>query len=145
MPSRTSYSLDEINSARFALAAQLTAYATMAGEISGDGTDDTAQAALDDFEPLFFNNLVLVLDRYFVHRLRSGTGTDPLTEVDLIVDSLMHNNAVLRATGTVSYLPARSVVKLEVGDDIRLTAAEFDDLASAFFTELEARFLAVVD
>ena len=139
MLGRTTYTLDEINSARFAMAAQLTAYATLANETSGD----TALAALDDFEPLFFNNLVLALDRYFVHRVRavSGRNGNPLNEVELLADSLMNNNAVLRGNSVVAYTPAASIVKLELGDDIRLTAAEFADLADAFFAELEARFL----
>lgn len=139
MLGRTTYTLEEINSARFAVAAQLTAYATLANETSGD----TALAALDDFEPLFFNNLVLALDRCFVHRVRavSGRNGNPLNEVELLADSLMNNNAVLRGNAVVAYTPATSIVKLELGDDIRLTAAEFADLADAFFAELEARFL----
>jgi hypothetical protein len=136
---RTSYSTAEINSARFALAEQLTAYTTLTGEITGD----TAQAALADFEPLFFNNLVLVLDRYFVHRLHPHAGTDPLIEVAVIADSLLHHHAVLAAPA--AYRPADSIVKLDVGDDIRLTAAEFESLSGAFFTALEAHFPATDD
>jgi hypothetical protein len=34
------------------------------------------RSALDAFEPLFFNNMTLVLDRYFVHRLRMVAGKD---------------------------------------------------------------------
>lgn len=141
MLGRTGYTRDEINNARFALAGQLTAYATLAAESTGE----TAQAALADFEPLFFNNLVLVLDRFFVHRSRAATGTDgnPLNEVELIADSLIANHAVLRANPAVTYLPADSVVGLELGDDIRLTAAEFDRLADAFFAEVEARLVSV--
>ena len=139
MLGRTSYTRDEINNARFALAEQLTAYATLAAESTGE----TAQAALADFEPLFFNNLVLVLDRFFVHRARAVTGTDsnPLNEVGLIAESLMENHAVLRGDPAVRYVPAASVVGLELGDDIRLTAAEFDRLADAFFAEVEARLV----
>ena len=139
MLGRTSYTRDEINNARFALAEQLTAYATLAAESNGE----TAQAALADFEPLFFNNLVLVLDRFFVHRARAVTGTDsnPLNEVGLIAESLMENHAVLRGDPAVRYVPAASVVGLELGDDIRLTAAEFERLADAFFAEVEKRLV----
>jgi hypothetical protein len=40
-----------------------------------DGADDNeASAALEAFEAHFFNNMTIVLDRYFVHRLRFVTG-----------------------------------------------------------------------
>jgi hypothetical protein len=137
MTGRTRYSQEEINSARFALAEQLSAYATLSAETSGE----TAEAALADFEPLFFNNLVLVLDRFFVERERSVTGADsnPMNEVGLIAESLMTNNAVLRGDAELSYRPADTVLRLELGDDIRLTAAEFDRLSTAFLAEVETR------
>ncbi|WP_120337873.1 hypothetical protein [Cryobacterium soli] len=139
MLGRKTYTLDEINAARFSVAEQLAAYATLAAETTGD----TAQAALNDFEPLFCNNLVLALDRFFVHRVRAITGTDSnaLNEVELIAASLLTNHAVLRGDTVLKYVPAKTVLKLEVGDDIRLTAAEFESLSNAFFAELEARFL----
>lgn len=139
MPGHESYTADDVNSARFALTEQLAAYATLVAETTGD----TAQAALNDFEPPFFNNLVLVLDRFFVHRVRAATGTDsnPLNEVEMIADSLMNNHAVLRGSPAIAYLPADTVVKLEIGDDIRLTAEEFDRLATAFFAEAETRLV----
>ncbi|MET0955976.1 MAG: hypothetical protein ABWY68_08485 [Cryobacterium sp.] len=137
MLGRKTYTHDEINSARFALAEQLTAYGTLVAETNGE----TAQAALADFEPLFFNNLVLVLDRFFVHRVRAVTGKDsnPLNEVELIAESLLTNNAVLRGNAVIKYVPANTVVQLEIGDDIRLTTAEFDRLSTAFLAEIEAR------
>lgn len=39
-------------------------------------TDKKVNFALEAFEALFFNNMTLVLDRYFVHRLRMVTGKD---------------------------------------------------------------------
>jgi hypothetical protein len=43
-------------------------------------------SAVDAFEPLFFNNLSLVLDNYFVHRSRTMEGKDgnPLDEFRMI-------------------------------------------------------------
>ena len=55
-------------------------------------------SALEAFQPLLFNNMTLILDRYFVHRLRTVTGKDgnPLNEVELLSESLMNNDGVLR-------------------------------------------------
>ena len=96
--------------------------------------DDKVNAALEDFESLFFNNMILVLDRYFVHRLRMGTGKDgnPLNEVEMLSDSLMNNNGILRGNKVIKYIPEQSVLKLRIGDPIKLTAADFKRLSEAF-------------
>jgi hypothetical protein len=46
-------------------------------------------AALEAFDAQLFANLILALDRPFVHRLRTGTGKDgnPLNEVELLTES----------------------------------------------------------
>jgi hypothetical protein len=41
----------------------------------------------------------------------------------------------------IKYVPATSVVKLEVGDPTVLGAEDFERLAKAFFADLESRFL----
>ena len=93
MLGRNSYTREELDNARTALDRQLAAYRALA---------DTP--ALSDFEPLFFNNMTLVLDRLFVHRIRSVSGKDgnPLNEVELLTESLMSNDGVLRTGNTVS-------------------------------------------
>ena len=79
-----------------------------------------AAAAFEAFEALFFNNLTLVLDRYFVHRLAGanyeGKDGNPLNEVRIVCDSLLNNNGILRADKQIKLTPERSVVKLHVGD-----------------------------
>jgi hypothetical protein len=137
---RKSFTRDEIDGARAAIDEQLKAYGKLAAAAAQD--KDVA-AALEAFEPLFFNNMTLVLDRYFVHRLRSVTGKDgnPLNEVELISDSLMLNGGVLRGNNVVKYRPESSVTKLELGDRIRISAGEYEQLASAFFADLEAKFV----
>lgn len=76
MQGRKDYTKEEINHAKTAIVLQLAAYKKVANAIGGAPPDGEAAAALEAFEPLFFNNMTLVLDRYFVHRLRVVTGKD---------------------------------------------------------------------
>jgi hypothetical protein len=91
----------------------------------------------------FFNNMVLVLDRYFVHRLRMVTGKDgnPLNEVEMLWDSLMNNDGILRGSNVIKLIPDQSVLKLSIGDPIRITEEEFEHLSAAFFAEIESKFV----
>jgi hypothetical protein len=41
----------------------------------------------------------------------------------------------------VTLIPQQSVLKLNVGDRIRLSAAQFERLAKAFFAEIERKYL----
>ena len=41
----------------------------------------------------------------------------------------------------IKLIPDHSVLKLAVGDPIRITEAEFSRLAAAFFDDLERKFL----
>jgi hypothetical protein len=41
----------------------------------------------------------------------------------------------------MKYSPDQSVLKLNIGDQIRLTAQEFQRLSAAFFDDLERKFL----
>ncbi len=56
-------------------------------------------------------------------------------------DSVMNNDGVLRGNNVIKLVPDQSVVKLEIGDRIRLSAAQFERLAKAFFADIEAKFL----
>jgi hypothetical protein len=87
--------------------------------------------------------MILVLDRYDVHGFRMVSGRDgnPLHEVETICDSLMSNNGILRGSNVIKYIPDQSIVKPKTGDQIRLSAEEFERLSSAFFAELERSFL----
>lgn len=71
----------------------------------------------------------------------AGKDGNPLNEVELICDSLMNNDGVLRGNNVIKYVPDQSVVKLNLGDRIQLTADDFERLSAAFFEELERRFL----
>src|SRR6266540_5006098 len=134
MLGRKNYKREELDQCKEAIHKQLAAYKRLVKAIDGTTTDKKIASALRAFEPLFFNNMTLVLDRYFVHRLRMVTGKDsnPLNEVELLADSLMNNVGVLRGNSAIKYVPDQSVVKLQIGDRIKLTASEFERLSSAF-------------
>ncbi len=143
MLGRKSYTREEVDHGRSAIENQLGVYKTLVSSIASETADKKLQSALNDFEGQFFNNMTLALDRQFVHRLRMATGKDgnPLNEVELICDSLINNKGILRGINVIAYIPDQSVVKLNIGDQIRLTGDEFERLSAAFFAELERKFL----
>jgi hypothetical protein len=142
MLGRKDYRPEEVAGAQTVVKRQLAAYRTLAKAVD-QAADSKAAAALEALEPLLFNNMALALDRYFVHRLRMTTGKDgnPVNELELVSDSLMNNDGVLRGNNVIKYVPEQSVLKLDIGDEIKLSAADFDRLAKAFFADLEAKFV----
>src|SRR5215212_115831 len=89
MLGRKTYPREELDNARTVIDAQLAAWRALAE--AADGSDPKAAAALEAIEPLLFNNMALVLDRYFVHRLRSVTGKDgnALNEVERLAGAFL--------------------------------------------------------
>src|SRR5690348_14712261 len=106
MLGRKDYTQEELDNAKARIGGQMTAYHALAQATSASG-DKKAGASLEEFETQFFNNLVLVLDRLFVHRLRVSTGKDgnPLNEVELLAESLMNNGGVFRGNNVIKYVP----------------------------------------
>jgi hypothetical protein len=143
MLGRKDYTREELEHARGAVNQQLAAYRKLVEALDGAGDDPNIATALGTFEPLLFENMTLVLDRYFVHRLRSVTGKDgnPLNEVELLADSLMNNGGELRGNNVIRYKRDESVLKLDVGQPIRVDATEFERLSQAFFDDLETKFV----
>src|SRR4051812_27383788 len=142
MLGRKDYRPEEVAGAQTVVKRQLAAYGKLAKAVD-DAADPKAAAALEALEPLLFNNMALALERYFVHRLRMTTGKDgnPVNELELLSDSLMNNGGVLRGNNVIKYLPEKSVLKLNLGDDIELSARDFQRLSSAFFADLESKFV----
>ena len=144
MPGGRSYTRDELDHARAAINHQVAAYRELDAAVTGDTPDAVELTALEAFSPQFFNHLTLALDRYFVDRSRLVTGEDAkaLKELDLLVDSLLHNGGVLRADDAIEFRADKSILGLQIGDRIRLTAAQFERLANACFEEIQEKFLA---
>jgi hypothetical protein len=143
MLGRKDYTREELAQGKKAVRQQLAAYKKLVKAIDGGATDPTVAEALNEFEPLLFNNMTLVLDRYYVHRLRSSTGKDgnPLNEVELLADSLMNNGGKLRGNNVIKYKPEESVLKLELGDKINVSASDFDRLSKAFLADIDSKFV----
>jgi hypothetical protein len=95
-----------------------------------------------DFESAFFNNMVLVLDHLFVHRLRTVEGKDgnALNEVRVLGDSLMEHNGVMTIDKAIKLSPDKSVMGYAAGDKIALDEKAFSQLADAYFAEIKRKF-----
>lgn len=137
MLSVNKYKKEYIKECRSQVNKQIAAYKKMyeSGENKNDFMEKT-------FEPLFFNNMIMVLDNYFVHRARGLEGKDgnPLNEVRILCNSIMNNGGRLAADSTIKYDSVNSVLKLKTGDKIKVNLAGFTKLAKAFFNEIELRF-----
>lgn len=98
--------------------------------------------ALKTFERTYFRNLILALDRCFVHRTRALEKKDgnPLTEVRMLCSSISDGTGRLVADSTIRYDAARSILKLKVGDEIVLSAESFERLLNEFIEELRTKY-----
>lgn len=139
MLGRKTFTQEELDGCRAALDEQLGAYARLAEAAGQNG----AAAVLADFDHPFFTNLVLVLDRWFVHRIRAVSGKDgnPLNEVELIAEAVMLHDGVMPRSTVIKYVPADTVLGIEVGEKVSLSAEDFERLSAAFLAEIERRFM----
>jgi hypothetical protein len=130
----SSYPKEYVDECRASVAATLSKYRAVAKSAS--------KPSIAAFEPVFFANLVLVLDAYFMHRLRTKELKDgnPLNEVRVLCTSIMTNQGVMVADKTIKMKPDQSVLGYEVGDRIALTEKDFSRLSKAFFAEIETKF-----
>jgi hypothetical protein len=142
MLGRKNYTRQEIDTARAMVEADLRAYRAL-----------PPAAKTKAFEANFFNREVLLLDYLFVHRLTGAEGKDgnPLNEVRVLCNSLLLNQGRVQvdkqpgwpmsAGSSLKLPPEKSMLKLKVGDEVELSETDFVRLSTAFFTELEKRYL----
>ena len=138
------YEQDYIDACRSRVETQVAMFreVAQAARDHGDADVSSLEGALESLEFEYFNNMLLVLEGYFVHRLRGVEGKDgnALNEVRVYARSLMENGGTLVADPQVPLDPARTVLGLEVGDPITLTLQQYSRLSNAFFREIEAKF-----
>ena len=124
---------------------QLSAYKKLVTKTRNHAgkNEKSVEAAIESFEPVFFNNMVLALEAFFIHRIMAIEGKDgnPLNEVRVICNSIMNNKNIMGADNTIKLSPDKSVLKYKVGDEIKLSEAQFAQLSSAFFAEIEKKYL----
>ena len=138
------YEQDYIDACRSRVETQVAMFREVAqpARDHGDADVSSLEGALESLEYEYFNNMLLVLEGYFVHRLPDLEGKDgnALNEVRVYARSLMENGGTLVADPQVPLDPARTVLGLEVGDPITLTLQQYSRLSNAFFREIEAKF-----
>jgi hypothetical protein len=113
MLARSSYDQAYLDGVRMRIRAQIATYEALAGAAGGEEAKPVA-----DFAPLFFGNLTLALEGYFVHRTRGKEAKN----------------------GALKDLRARAEAVADEGAEVN--REEFSALARTAFAELEERFLA---
>jgi len=124
----SSYPRDYVDSTRAGIDARVAAFRKLG---------DTGE-----FETVFFNDLVLVLEFAFVHRVRNAEGKDgnALNEVRLLATSLLGNGGRLVADKQIKLKPETSILGYAAGDEIAVREDSFARLADAFFAAIAERY-----
>lgn len=139
------YSQKYIDECRLKVNLQLSTYNDLiiAARKQEEANNELLQSIINSFESNFFNNMVIVLDHYFCHRSRTKEMKDgnPLNEVRILCNSIMNNNNMMLSDKTIKYVPAKSVLKYNVGDEVKLNGEDFVQLSDAFFAEMESKYL----
>jgi hypothetical protein len=144
MLSVNSYKRDYIDACRARVRSQIATYddllATARSQVNGDA--GPLDSAIDAFDPVFYNNMVLTLDSYFTHRARTMEGKDgnPMNEVRVLCNSLLMNGGALAKDNSIKLDPAKSVLGYQAGDEITVGEEGFTRLAEAFFAAIERAY-----
>ena len=144
MLSMNSYPKEYIDECRTKVNQQLASYKNLvATKKQAEANKEQLNSAFESFEPEFFHHMVLALDHYFCHRSRTLEKKDgnPLNEVRMLCNSIMEHDNKLTAEKSIKYKSEKSILKYEIGDEIKLNAEDFEQLSKAFFDEMESKFL----
>jgi hypothetical protein len=143
------YEQDYIDACRSRVETQVAMFREVAQAARDHGDADVSrlEGALESLEYEYFNNMLLVLEGYFVHRLRGVEGQDgnALNEVRVLARSLMENGGTVMADPQIAFDPGRTVLGLAVGDPVVLTLQQYQRISDAFFREIESKFSSADD
>ena len=70
-----------------------------------------------------------------------GKDGNPLNEVRILCNSMINNDNKMYVDKTIKYNPAKSILKYQAGDEIKLNKVGFLQLSNAFFAEIESKYL----
>jgi hypothetical protein len=95
-------------------------------------------------EPQVFNQMVVALEGWFVHRLRGVEGKDgnPLNEVRLLALGVTENGGHFPSDHKITWRPEASVTGYRPGDRIALSEPVFTRLATAYLNAVQTKFAA---
>lgn len=98
--------------------------------------------AREEAEVQVFNQMVVALEGWFVHRLRGVEGKDgnPMNEVRLLAQGVTAQNGWFPEDKTIRWRPEASITGYAPGDRIRLDERTFSRLAGAFLDAVAERF-----
>ena len=95
------YTKEYIDGCRSKVDSDLAAYRNLVKAARNQSASNKTRlnSAMEAFEVTFFNNMVLLLDNFFVHRLRTVEGKDgnPLNEVRVVCNSMLNSNNIMSA------------------------------------------------
>jgi hypothetical protein len=143
------YDRDYIHACRSRVETQVAMFSEVARAARDHGDADVSglEGALESLEYEYFNNMLLVLELYFVHREREPEGADgtALEEVRVLARSLIENGGTVMDDPQVRLDPTRSVLGLEVGAPITLTLQQYRRISDAFLRQIESTFFRTED
>jgi hypothetical protein len=141
MTSTNRYDPSYVDACRASVERQITAYDALT-QVARDLGEAPLHETLATFEPLFFTNMVLVLDAYFADRNQTMEGQDggALGEVRLLRTSILENGGLLLADEAITDEPDGSLLHYAAGDVIALNESDFLHLSDAFFAAIEATY-----
>ena len=140
MPCVDKYAIDYVDACRTRFTILVSAFEALSSTV--EATDSRQRVAMAAFEPHVFNNMLVALDAHFVNRTHlTAKDGNPLDEVRMLVTSIMNNDGVLTGNASIPYDPAKSVLKLKIGDTIALDVTAFSELAAAFLAEITTRYV----
>jgi hypothetical protein len=78
-----------------------------------------------------------------MHRSRTLELKDgnPANEVRMLSQSIMNNDNVLEKDSTIKYKAEKSVLKYEIGDEIKLNISTLTLLSKSYFEEIHRKFV----
>jgi hypothetical protein len=134
------YSIEYLNECRKKINSDVSRYRKISNIIKDQSKESNSD--LLNFEHSFFNNMILILDSLFVHRLRriEGREGNPLNEVRVIANSIAGNQGRMMKDSTIRLKPQNSLLKYNVGDKIKVSESQFSLISKAFFSEIERKY-----